>query len=80
MWTTNSILREKIENILGCDFYPHALRHFYTTKLSKIGIPSELIKELVGWNDVQMVQVYNDMEAKDKTWKELDNLKNLSGF
>lgn len=66
---------EKIEKFLGCNYYPHSLRHFYTTKLSKIGIPHTLIKELVGWADVKMVEIYDDQEAKDRKWSELDKLR-----
>jgi integrase len=63
------------EKFLGVPFYPHSLRHFQTTLLSKMGIPDQLIRVLVGWDSVLMVEVYNDTEAKDKKWEELENLK-----
>ena len=65
------------EQLNGIPFYPHCARHYYTTMLSKFKIPSELIKELVGWESVDMVVVYNDSTAKDKQWDELNNLKDI---
>jgi integrase len=66
---------EKIEKILGVPFYAHSLRHRFTTYLSSKGIPSELIKEIVGWTTLDMVGIYNDLTAKDKKWEGLENLK-----
>jgi integrase len=63
------------ENYLETPFYPHALRHYATTYLSRLGIPPQLIKELFGWESVDMVELYNDLEARDRKWDELDNLK-----
>ncbi len=65
----------KFEDYLGVPFYPHCLRHFYTTYLAKIGLPHPLIKEIAGWESEGMVSLYDDVQAKDKSWKELENLK-----
>ena len=46
-------------------FYWHSCRHYYTTHLSKAGIPAEVIKQIVGWESVEMVSTYNDMELTD---------------
>ena len=64
-----------IENYLGVNFYPHSLRHFLVTELSKKNIPPALIKDLVGWSSLEMVNLYDDTESRDKVWSELDNLK-----
>jgi site-specific recombinase XerD len=66
----------KIEKFLNTSFYPHCLRHFFCTYLASKGLPYELIKEITGWSSVQMVEVYNDVTAKDKKWQELENFKN----
>ncbi len=63
------------EKFLGVDVYPHAFRHYATTLLSRKNIPHQLIKELFGWNSVNMVELYDDQTAKDRSWSELDNLK-----
>jgi site-specific recombinase XerD len=65
----------KIEEFLGIPFYPHCLRHFTTTYLSKVGLPYTLIKDIFGWQDTLMCSIYDDNGAKDKEWKELGNLK-----
>lgn len=64
-----------IENFLGGSFYPHCLRHFLVTELAKKKIPPQLIKDLVGWSNLEMVSLYDDTTSKDKVWLELDNLK-----
>jgi integrase len=64
----------KIEEFLGVPFYPHCARHYATSYLSKIGLPYDLIKEILGWASTSMVEIYDDQTAKDKNWKELDNL------
>jgi len=63
------------EKFLGVSVYPHAFRHFLVTEFSKKNIPPALIKDIVGWSNIVMVEHYNDLEAKDMQWKELDNLK-----
>jgi len=60
---------------MGVPIYPHAFRHATTTHLSKIGLPDQLIQELIGWSSTLMVAVYNDTGVKDKSWSELDKLK-----
>jgi site-specific recombinase XerD len=68
---------KKIEDYLGIPFYAHCLRHYFTTYLAKINLPYELIKDIVGWQDIGMVQTYSDLSSKDKKWEELGNLKEL---
>lgn len=64
-----------IGNHLGIDFYCHALRHFLVTEFSRKNIPSLLIKDIVGWSGLEMVNLYNDLSSRDKVWTELENLK-----
>lgn len=51
--------------ILNKPWYPHSMRHFYTTSLSEQGIPDNVIKDIIGWADVALVDVYRDTEAED---------------
>ena len=55
--------------ILGDDFYFHALRHYFTTRLSKLGVPDSAIQMLIGWSDISMVGVYKDIDADDELSK-----------
>lgn len=68
---------DKIEKILEISFYPHCLRHYTTTYLSRIGLPYNLIKDIFGWEGISMVEVYDDLTAKDKSWAELDEFKKI---
>lgn len=52
--------------ILGVDFYMHALRHCWTTSLVRAGLPETVIKELAQWSSLDMVAVYNDCEAEEQ--------------
>lgn len=62
--------------ILNVSFYFHSLRHYYTTMLYRSGIPSEVIKQIVGWESVEMVSTYTDVKVED----ELDKYFTDSGI
>ena len=55
--------------------YPHCLRHYIVTHLSRIGLESDFIIAVMGWKSADMYSIYNDMTAKEKTWKSLGKLK-----
>lgn len=56
-------------NILGIPWYAHACRHRFTTALSKSGIPDNVIKEIVGWQNLEMVALYRDTDADEEIGK-----------
>ena len=60
------------KRILGVDFYWHSLRHFFTTALSESNIPAEVIKNLVGWESVDMVSLYTDSDIDEELGKYFD--------
>lgn len=66
---------EGFEEYLKVPFYAHSLRHYLTTLLSKKNIPYSLIQAIMGWSSTEMCQIYDDSTAKDRTYKELENLK-----
>ena len=66
---------QKFEDYLNVPLYAHCLRHYLTTLLSKKNIPHPLIKEIFGWSSVEMVELYDDTSARDRVYKELENLK-----
>ena len=68
---------EGFEKHLGVPFYAHALRHYLVTLLSKKNIPPIFIKELFGWSDLSMVDLYTDLTMKDRNFPELENLRNM---
>ncbi|OBG93848.1 integrase [Mycobacterium sp. E3298] len=66
---------EKWEEFLGVPFYFHSLRHYIVTHLTRLGLSSDFIIEIMGWTSADMYKVYNDLTAKDRKWKDLDKLK-----
>jgi integrase len=75
---TISIIRNWLprwEEITGVPVYPHCFRHYAVTFLTRVGLSSELIVELLGWKSPNMYKIYNDLNSKDREWKELDKLK-----
>ena len=51
---------KSFSELSGKDYYAHSLRHAYTTSLSKAGIPDSVIQALVGWENADMVRLYDD--------------------
>lgn len=49
----------------GIDVYAHSFRHYFTTMLSKEGIPDNVIKEIQHWSTIEMVSTYNDLDAEE---------------
>lgn len=63
---------ENFTKILGKHFYWHSLRHFFTTELQKQGLPQDVVKEIIGWESLDMVEIYTDLDADDKLGKYFD--------
>ena len=66
---------EKWEEFLNVPTYFHNFRHYTVTYLTKIGLESDFIIEIMGWSSSEMYRIYNDLTAKDREWKGLDKLK-----
>lgn len=66
---------EKWEKQLGVPFYFHSLRHYIVTHLTRLGLDSDFIIEIMGWSSSDMYKIYNDLTAKERNWKGLDKLK-----
>lgn len=57
---------KKFSELLGVSFYFHCMRHNFTTGLAQANIPADIIKDIVGWESVDMVSLYNDIKIDDK--------------
>lgn len=55
--------------LIGVDFYFHAARHYFTTHLSRSGLPDSVIKEILGWESLEMVQLYKDIDGDEEIGK-----------
>ena len=51
--------------LTGKDFYPHSLRHYFVSALSRAGIPDGVVVQILGWTSSEMFSVYND-NSKDE--------------
>lgn len=52
--------------ILCVDFYWHAMRHMFVTRLKKARIPDGVIQSIIGWASADLVQVYTDTSTDDQ--------------
>lgn len=55
--TTLDSYAKTFSDLLKTEFYWHSLRHNFTTELLRAGIPTEVVKEIVGWSSTDMVGV-----------------------
>ena len=59
-------------DILEVPFYWHALRHYFTTRLAKSGLPDSVIQTVIGWSSADMVRLYDDTSADEQLGKYFD--------
>ena len=65
------------EKFLGVNAYAHMFRHFVVSDLTRKGCSSDFVVAVMKWKTASMYSVYNDIEDKDRTWKEVDKLKDV---
>lgn len=64
--TTLNSWANTFSRMTGEDFYWHSLRHYFTTHLSKLGLPDNIIQDIIGWESADMVRVYKDLSAEEQ--------------
>ena len=52
--------------IIDVDFYFHSARHRFNTYLVRAGIPDGVIADIIGWESVDMVKIYTDIDADEQ--------------
>lgn len=57
---------DSINKISDVSFYFHSLRHYFTTSLSKSGLPDSVIQDIIGWSSADMVRIYDDTDIDEK--------------
>lgn len=50
----------------GKQSYIHSFRHYFTTSLSKAGIPDSVIQSIVAWESGDMVRLYKDIDVDEE--------------
>lgn len=63
---------ETFTRLIGADFYWHSMRHYYTTNLSRLGLPDSVIQSIVGWTSSDMVRLYIDLTTDEELEKYFD--------
>ena len=69
---TMDVYADLFSKLLRKDFYWHAVRHYVDTKLIRLNLPYNAIKEFFGWSKVDMVDTYNDLETDEIFGKYFD--------
>ena len=46
-------------------FYWHSMRHAYTTTLLKQGLPESIVQQIIGWDSIEMIKVYDDRDTSE---------------
>lgn len=62
---TINAMCKSFSDFLGKPWYPHSMRHSFVTTLSRQGLPNSVIKDVCGWDSVQMVDIYCDIEMSE---------------
>ena len=57
---------DTFSRMLGMDFYWHSMRHYFTTYLSRMSIPAEISRQILGWDSSDMVALYDDRTTDDE--------------
>ena len=70
--TTLNSWANTFSRMTGEDFYWHSLRHYFTTHLSKLGLPDNIIQDIIGWESADMVRVYKDLSAEEQITQYFD--------
>lgn len=68
---------ETFSRLTGEDFYWHSLRHYFTTHLARLGLPDNVIQEIIGWESADMVRVYKDISAEEQIAQYFDEDGNI---
>lgn len=58
--------------IMHIDFYWHALRHWFTTHLVRMGLPDGVIQDIIGWTSADMLRLYTDIPVDEQIGKYFD--------
>lgn len=57
---------ETCSNVLGIDYYWHAGRHMFVSRLLRLGLPDSVVQTIMGWQNSEMIRVYDD-RPQDET-------------
>lgn len=58
-----------ISKMLIKPFYPHALRHTFTTNLLEQNLPESIVQTILGWSSADMLRIYDDRSSDSQLEK-----------
>lgn len=61
--TTIDSWSDGFSKFLGKPWYPHAMRHAFTTSLLEQNLPEAIVQTIIGWSSSDMVRLYDDRTA-----------------
>lgn len=70
--TTLNSWANGFSKILGVPYYFHCARHYFTTHLYHLGLPDSVIQSILGWDSLEMVQTYKDVDGDEEIGKYFD--------
>ena len=56
---------EKISKLFDIEYYAHSSRHFFCTLLKRKKLPDDVIVQVVGWSNSDMISIYNDIPEEE---------------
>ncbi|MBO7732400.1 MAG: site-specific integrase [Methanobrevibacter sp.] len=72
--TANSFAK-KISKSFDIEYYAHSSRHFFCTSLKRMKLPDDIITQIFGWANSDMVKVYSDIPAEEMLGEFFTNFK-----
>ena len=55
----------KVSKLFNIDYYAHSSRHFFCTYLKRMKLPDDVITQIFGWANSDMIKIYSDIPADE---------------
>jgi len=56
---------KKISRLFNIEYYAHSSRHFFCTSLKRMKLPDDVITQIFGWANSDMIKIYSDIPAEE---------------
>lgn len=55
----------RISKLFNIEYYAHSSRHFFCTSLKRMKLPDDVITQIFGWSNSDMIKIYSDIPAEE---------------
>ena len=62
---TANFFAQKVSKIFGIEYYAHSSRHFFCTMLKRQKLPDDVITQIFGWSNSDMIKIYSDIPEEE---------------